>query len=139
MSRISGPRIRWVLVLLVGLVMWPASPGPQADRHSAPVADGRSVTQMADGRWLIVGGLRPEGAVGTVVVEDRQRGTTSTLPSLQHPRAWHAATVLPNGAVLVFGGVGADGRRLGAPEMLDPDTLARTSPTLGGPDAALPA
>ncbi|HEU5319772.1 MAG TPA: kelch repeat-containing protein, partial [Methylomirabilota bacterium] len=41
---------------------------------------------------------------------------------LHRARAGHTATVLPDGSVLVFGGVGADGRLVGAAEVFHPST-----------------
>jgi hypothetical protein len=45
-------------------------------------------------------------------------------------RAWHSATVLPDGTVVVMGGLGADGQVIGAVEVFDPG--ANTSRILDG-------
>ena len=123
-------KIRWlyfraVYVLGFGvaltLMLWSPS-GPQTIEPPVP-QPGQSVTLLSDGRWLFIGGESAGGSLGTASIWDPRTGTTTTLAAnLQHPRAWHTATVLPDGTVFVFGGVGARGDVLAAPELFDPAT-----------------
>lgn len=41
---------------------------------------------------------------------------------LRYPRAWHSATMLPDGRVLVLGGRGADNKPVKTIEIFDPET-----------------
>ena len=87
--------------LVVALVvMVPSRSTPQVDGFGAPAPDtGATVTSLPDGRELIVGG---EDAPGRVILRDRERGALPSLTAGLHvPRAWHSATVLPDGLVLV--------------------------------------
>ncbi|MGA8367491.1 MAG: RHS repeat-associated core domain-containing protein [Candidatus Acidiferrales bacterium] len=66
--------------------------------------------------------------MATAAIRDPQTGTTTTLRSgLHEPRAWHTATVLPNGTVLIFGGVGANGHVQAIAELFDPTTQKFTN------------
>src|SRR5258708_12627695 len=78
---------------------------------------------MANGQWLLMGGEGPEGPLATMLVRDPQTGTTSQLESkLQTARAWHTATLLPDGTVFIFGGLGADKSLVRSAEVFDPVT-----------------
>lgn len=86
---------------------------------------GQSATLLPDGRWLIVGG--PGKASGTISTRDlraegRQARTAPLSARLVHPRSGHTATVLPDGTVLLLGGVDVDGSVIAAPEILDPQS-----------------
>jgi len=117
--------------LLVGLMMVPPrakrSPAqaavpshPEGQEASAAVM-GQSKTLMPDGHWLLLGGEGPEGVLGTAVIEDPATGSLTSLPSgLLHPRAWHTATLLPNGKVFVFGGLDINDQVVPAAEIFDP-------------------
>lgn len=113
------------------------TPLPGAQPHSAanlgvgaPVgAPGQSVTQLPDGRWLLVGG-RPNGsATSSISLLDQDQPNSAALPmavSLAHARTAHSSTVLPDGTVLVVGGVGPDGNVVDAAELFDPRTATVT-------------
>lgn len=88
-------------------------------------APGQSLTQLADGRWLVLGGTRPTGPQLLAALWDPQT-QQSTLLVPTRARAWHSATVLPTGQVLVFGGVGANGEVMAEAELFAPDTQTFT-------------
>src|SRR5206468_5626636 len=54
--------------------------------------------------------------------DPRTRATTVTSGSLHYPRSWHTATMLPDGRILVLGGVGSGGQVLDVAELFDPKT-----------------
>ena len=93
------------------------------DRPAAPA--GASVTRLPDGRWLLLGGQGADGAPSgaAVIVSDGSRSVPVSLPSsLKLARVGHTATVLPQGAVLILGGIGRDGAIVGDAELYDPAT-----------------
>jgi RHS repeat-associated protein len=87
-------------------------------------APGQTTTRLSDGRLLKLGGLELAGPVASVIFEDpRTASRTSTDEvRLQRARAFHTATMLPNGRVLVVGGIGGDGKISDPPEIFDPET-----------------
>ena len=84
---------------------------------------GQTLTRLADGRWLIVGGETNGQPLATARIVDPRdahtRGPEMPL-SLSQPRAWHSATILPDGTVLIAGGIGANGLASGWPETFNP-------------------
>jgi len=92
-------------------------------QQSSTAVTGQSKTLMPDGHWLILGGEGAKGTVGTATIEDPATGVVSPLlSSLLRPRAWHTATLLPNGVVFIFGGLGGDGKVVTTAEIFDPAT-----------------
>ena len=85
------------------------------------VAPGQSATLLADGSWLLTGG---EGELmASAAIVDAQTGEIRTLNSkLRYPRTTHSATVLPNGTVLILGGVGSSNEYVQSAEIFNPDT-----------------
>jgi RHS repeat-associated protein len=86
---------------------------------------GQSATLLPDGRWLFAGGQRGRVPSDDIVIRDvRLSQQQSSVPAwtakLVHPRFAHTATVLPDGTVLVLGGIGADGTAVAAAEVIDP-------------------
>ena len=73
--------------------------------------------KLDDNRILIVGGwgnnTHPEIFDPTTMMFAPTSGNTAT-------RAWHTATVLPDGTVLILGGIGSDGRVVDQSEVFDP-------------------
>jgi RHS repeat-associated protein len=104
------------------------SPAASQQRPSA-VGRGQSATRLSDGQWLLVGG---EGIERMAVVWNPQTGTAApTTSALQTPRAWHSATVLSDGRVLIAGGR-YDGGLIETPEIFDPTTGVFTPFAIGG-------
>jgi len=106
----------------------------QAEHSASTEAlTGQSSTRLPDGRLLRVGGLQKDEAVSTAFVDDPRTGRTTPLRVGPHfARYCHTATVLPNGTVLIFGGIGSDGAVVQASELFDPSTnMFTTIATLG--------
>ncbi|HKY27374.1 MAG TPA: RHS repeat-associated core domain-containing protein [Pyrinomonadaceae bacterium] len=84
------------------------------------VVRGRSTTLLADGRSLLVGG---EGDfMATAVIVDPQTGQSITLASkLLNPRMGHSSTMLPDGTVLILGGIGTRGQFVDSAEIFNPE------------------
>src|SRR5439155_14518294 len=71
----------------------------------------------------ILGGAAAGRPVATALVWDPNTGATMTLSATLHrARAWHSATVLPDGTVLVVGGQGVDGAPVSDVELFRLDT-----------------
>ena len=106
----------------------PAMPGPSLARGASaePAAlAGQTRTLLPDGRWLLLGGASAAGPVAAAALREAGAGMAvapTTFGALRHPRAWHTATLLPDGTVLVAGGIGPDGQVVRTTELFDPET-----------------
>ena len=105
-----------------------AQPGATASPWSPALATtGRTVTQLPGGSWISIGGDGVASDRAELVHAD---GSQTPLGArLAHPRTAHSATVLPDGRVLVLGGVDAVGAVVAEPEVFEPETRRfRTEP-----------
>jgi RHS repeat-associated protein len=94
--------------------------GAEPPQATGPRVLGQSATLMPDGRWLLIGGLRPDGSAAPSVLVDG-RGTVTPVPAALHePRSGHSATLLPDGTVLIIGGLSRDGAVAASMERFDP-------------------
>jgi hypothetical protein len=90
----------------------------------ATAREQHTATLLTDGRVLIVGGGSPVSgssglqATATAEVYDPSTGSFSVTGSMAEARAFHTATLLPNGTVLVAGG----GVENSTAEIYDPAT-----------------
>jgi hypothetical protein len=91
---------------------------------------GASATRLHDGRVLVAGGLAAEftssglSEILDATAELYDPGTgqfTPTAGTLSAPRFAHSANLLPDGRVLIYGGLN-DGSALLVPEIYDPQT-----------------
>ena len=75
---------------------------------SKPTVD-HSLTFLPDGRVLAAGGAHPlninQGDYTSTEIYDPATNSWSPGPELSHPRAHHSATLLPDGRVLLIGGI----------------------------------
>lgn len=89
----------------------------------APDKRGQTVTRLSDGRWLHLGGMHGTTPVSNISLRNPDTGQVSVVPTeLAAARAGHTANVLPDGTVLIFGGIGVDGRVVHSAELFDPLT-----------------
>ncbi len=117
-----------VLGLLVGLQPSGRAVGGQStsgDPWNAVLhLQGQSSTLLPDGTGLLLGGEGVNGPVALAAILDQRTRHVKLLPhSLNHERAWHTATLLGDGTVLVMGGVDKTGNLVDSVELLRPDTL----------------
>src|SRR5437867_3474545 len=125
-SQISAARDLPVLIIsflaLVFCAVLPLSLNPQST-PSPNLLPGQSATVLSDGKWLLVGGESLGSSLSNASIWDPRTGATTALTArLQQARAWHTATVLPDGAVFILGGVSSNGQVLTSPELFDPET-----------------
>src|SRR4051812_39393656 len=89
-----------ILVLGAGIgLFFPLASDPQGI-PAGGVPSGQTATLLPDGRWLLGGGVGEQGPLATAQIWNPQTEVTASVSqSLQHCRAWHSATVLPDGNV----------------------------------------
>src|SRR5207253_2645670 len=76
-------------------------------------------------KWLLVGGESLGSSLSNASIWDPRTGATTALTAkLQHGHAWHTATVLPNGTVFIFGGIGSKNQIIQKAELFDPTTMS---------------
>lgn len=101
----------------------PARRSKKQDPAPQPRPAGESVTQLPDGRTLHLGGDSPDGPTTAAEIRDERTGAVTRLSeSFRYARVWHTATVLPDGHVFIFGGIGSNGQVQSRPELFDPET-----------------
>jgi hypothetical protein len=89
---------------------------------------GHTATLLQNGKVLVVGGSQADGfhlgSSPSAELYDPQTNSWSTAASMRTPRSFHTATLLPDGRVLVVGGVEASSEDVGhvvaSAELYDP-------------------
>ena len=104
-------------------VSLPLTLNPQSVPFAPSLLPGQSATVLPDGRWLLVGGEALGGGIDTASIWNPRTGLTTQLTvRLKHARAWHSATILPDGTVFIFGGIGSNKQIVNEAELFDPAT-----------------
>jgi Bacterial Ig-like domain/Galactose oxidase, central domain len=89
----------------------------------APGEAGAAAALLSDGQWLVTGGLAGRGVTTAALLHDARSGLSTPLPAgLGRARAWHSATVLPDGRVAILGGLGATGALVRDAEIFERQT-----------------
>lgn len=83
---------------------------------------GQSVTALASGQWLLLGGRQGSGGASNqaLVIDPRTGKSTKLDGQMQTARWGHSATLLPDGSVLILGGQDEQGNWLASAERFDP-------------------
>ena len=93
---------------------------------SIPRGDFPAIALLPDGRPLISGGLGQTDNLGTVTaaaeIFDPPTGTWSATGAMNLARSFHTATALPDGRVLIAGGIPSGGGPTASAEVFDPTT-----------------
>ena len=120
----------WGVVLGLGLSLCQVSRSEVPRLHRSSRAQnvrahagmvGQTTTLLPNGKLLLIGGESASGVTATMAVKDpKSEATTELKAGLLHARAWHTATLLPDGTVLVFGGVDGAKNLVAAAEIFDP-------------------
>ena len=104
-------------------VALPLTLNPQTRVTSPNLLPGQSSTILPAGSSLLLGGETNGEVSPAATIWDPRTGTSRELPSkLGYARAWHTATVLPDGTVLILGGIGSSGQLIEKGELFDPDS-----------------
>ncbi|HXN01722.1 MAG TPA: kelch repeat-containing protein [Candidatus Dormibacteraeota bacterium] len=93
---------------------------------------GHTATLLPNGKVLVVGGSQADGyhvdSSSSAQLYDPRTNSWSAAASMHTPRSFHTATLMPDGRVLVVGGVEASGvlsgEVLASAELYDPGTNA---------------
>jgi len=113
----------WVLTAALLSFLLPLTTRSQSLGDAPSTVPGQSATTLGDGRVLLLGGESAGRSISTAAIWDpRTRTTTQISATLILGRAWHTATVLPEGLVLILGGVGVDKQIVSTAEIFDAET-----------------
>jgi hypothetical protein len=104
---------------------------------------GTTLTVLADGTVLVLGGVNVSTDVFSPVPSGElfnpATGTWTPTTSLSAPRAFHTTTLLPNGDVLITGGLDASGNPVATSEIYRGPPAQKATPVLTWPTpAAIP-
>lgn len=86
-------------ILVVSTDTWSAAPQMPTERVA-----GHTATVLADGRLLVLGGVKSTGGTAAAGVFDPATSTWTSVAPMGTLRSSHAATLLADGRVLVTGG-----------------------------------
>jgi hypothetical protein len=81
-----------------------------------------TATLLADGRVLVIGGYRGNGANDTADLYDPSTGSFIATGKLAQGRYWHTATLLADGSVVAIGGTGSGRSPVISAERWNPTT-----------------
>lgn len=84
--------------------------------------EGQTSTPLPDGGVLRIGGWEADGPTTSLTVTNSRTGRVKSLPNMRDARAFHTATMLPDGRVFIFGGVGPNQKALKSAALIDPAT-----------------
>jgi hypothetical protein len=88
---------------------------------AARLQTGESATLLPNDDVLLVGGQNLSGLLRTAFLIDSQTGSITPISAqLNYARAGHTTTLLPDGSVFVFGGIGVGGAVVNEAERLNP-------------------
>ena len=114
---------RNLTILMINLAALLLHTSGVAQSETAILLPGQTATALPDGRRLLVGGTVAGRVIARAAIWNPGTGTVIPLSAtLQQPRAWHSATILPDGSILILGGVGEGGGPLAIAEWYHPES-----------------
>jgi len=121
-TRVGG-QILCGMLMALPIAGWAAQVDNVAAAQTVSTAVGQSATQLADGRWLLLGGHNAKNsATSTAFILDPRTGKTQQLHAgMAHERSGHSATLMPDGNVLILGGQDTGGQFVASAESFDSD------------------
>src|ERR1700741_4780295 len=103
----------WLVVVAINTQSFSMPPQTVLPSDSAAVSSlvaspGQSLTVLPNGAFLLLGGVGKNGSVtSTATYGNPRTGAITALPhGLNVARSFHSASVLPDGTVFIFGGIG---------------------------------
>jgi hypothetical protein len=113
--------ILWVVFACFFVFLLPSRALSQFVPGPPSLIPGQTATRLADGRLLLLGGEGVGGGINTASIWDPNTNSTIQFATrLRQGRSWHTATILPDGLVLVLGGVGNINQLATTAELFDP-------------------
>ena len=113
--------IIFVLLSCAFSILLPLTIKSQSLPTAPNLLPGQTASRLADGRLLLLGGESAGRGISTASIWNSQTNTSTQLSSgLNQGRAWHTATVLPDGLVLIMGGLGNNKQVVATAELFDP-------------------
>jgi hypothetical protein len=111
----------WAFASAMILSSTPAMAGSTSVGAVATLTEtGASATLLPNNDVLLAGGRNASGLSKAAYLSDPQAGAIMPVSAqLNYARAWHTATLLPDGSVFVFGGIGVGGKIAGEAERLN--------------------
>ena len=115
--------LAWVALACLFAVLLPFSTRSQSLSSGPNLLPGQSATRLADGNFLLIGGEGVAGGLNVALIWHPATGNTTQLAAtLNRGRAWHSATMLPDGFVLILGGLANNKQIVATAELFDPVT-----------------
>jgi RHS repeat-associated protein len=111
--------VKLVLLSAALIVLQANSIGVAQGTTQGSSVAGQAATIVSGGLELLTGGIAGESVSANTWIRDPQTGAVGNGPALVRARAWHTATMLPDGRVLIVGGVDSAGRDVPDVERLD--------------------
>lgn len=113
--------ITWLVCACLLSVFLPLTLRSQSLPSAPNLLPGQTATKLPDGRLLLLGGESGGRGTNTASIWDPRTGSTNQLFSrLNQGRAWHSATILPDGLVLILGGTSSANQLVSTVELFDP-------------------
>ena len=78
-------------------------------------------TTLLSGGLLLIGGIGPDSQIAPSTISDPRNGESILLADKSLSRSWHSATMLPDGHVLIVGGIDANGQVVEKAGIFDPE------------------
>ena len=117
----------WIVIACIFSFLLPLTSRSQSLTSPPNLLPGQTATRLADGHLLLLGGESAGRYISTASIWNSQTNNFMQLSSgLNQGRAWHTATMLPDGLVLILGGMGFNQQIVSTAELFNPETQVFT-------------